>query len=580
MNADKPQTPKRSLSIALTGAGGAGVITAGNMLLEAAAKAGWYGLFMRSSGPQIRGGEAAALLHLSHDPVSCPHDAFDILVAVDWFNIERFSVEMPLNADSLVFGDPAQGDIPEVIAGSGAACHELPMKDMAKAVPKGRANMIALGVVVELLGLGEEIVDAVLVKTLKKKGGEALQASRAAVRAGVEYAAALSDRGADIARPEASDGRMLISGNQATGLGALRGGIRFAAAYPITPATEILEWMSPNIARLGGVLVQAEDELAAVNMIVGSSFGGTPSFTATSGPGLALMLETIGLGVAAEIPIVVVDVMRGGPSTGIPTKSEQSDLNIALFGMHGDAPHLVIAPSSIADCVFTTHWAAHLAETLQVPTVVLSDQSLGQSRAITDKPADLAFVTRRTVAEVPGENYHRYANIGGGVSPMAIPGTVGGSYTADGLEHSERGAPSSDADDHATQLDKRLNKLRHHDYGDHWADIDGDGEFAVITWGSSAGAVREAIKRLGADGAKYRVIVPRLLAPAQPEKLAKALDGASRALVVEQTHTAQFFHYLKGYFDPPCPLETYHRPGPVPFRPAELMEHLADWSAS
>ena len=192
--------------------------------------------------------------------------------------------------------------------------------------------------------------------------------------------------------------RWLITGNEATGLGAVRGGVRFAAAYPITPASEILEWLAPNLAKVGGALLQAEDELASINMIIGGSYGGTPSLTATSGPGLSLMIEAIGLATAAEVPIVVVDVMRGGPSTGIPTKSEQADLNIAVYGMHGDAPHLVVAPQSIADCLFTTQWATYLAESLQAPAIVLSDQFIGQAQAAIERPADVAFIGQRAKA--------------------------------------------------------------------------------------------------------------------------------------------------------------------------------------
>ena len=200
-----------------------------------------------------------------------------------------------------------------------------------------------------------------------------------------------------LAAPKPSNARRwLLSGNEATALGAIRGGIRFAAAYPITPATEILEWLAPNLTKVGGTLLQAEDELAAINMIIGASYGGTPALTATSGPGLSLMIEALGLATAAEIPVVVIDVMRGGPSTGIPTKSEQADLNIAIYGMHGDAPHLVLAPQSVGDCVFTTQWATYLAEALQAPAIVLSDQFMGQSRAAIERPADVAFIGARS----------------------------------------------------------------------------------------------------------------------------------------------------------------------------------------
>ena len=570
----------QSVSIALTGSGGAGVITAGAMLLDAAARSGCYGLFVRSSGPQIRGGEAAAMIRLSARPIEAQDDVFHILVGLDWQNIDRFAVELPLAADSLVIADPANGPAPEVILKTGARIVELPLKELAKAIPKGRPNMVALGLVAGLTGLTEEAVRAALAKVLGKKGDEALQASLAAVQAGIAAAADLDfDRRLPVVAGEAQ-GRWQISGNQAAGMGAIRGGVRFVAAYPITPATEMLEWLAANLPKLGGILVQAEDELASINMIIGASYGGTPALTATSGPGLALMSESIGLAVAAEVPIVVVDVMRGGPSTGIPTKSEQSDLNIALFGLHGDAPHVVAAPTSIADCIFTANWAVHLAESMQVPAIVLSDQFLGQSRAIIDRPADLAFVTQRLVAKSVAAGYNRYALAAGGVSPMAIPGTPGGQYTADGLEHTPRGMPSSQVADHLAQLDKRRDKILGFDYGGHWAEAEGEGELAVITWGSAAGPVREALGRLRARGQAFRLIVPRLLAPALPGRMAEALRGVKRALVVEQSHSAQFYHYLRGHYDLPCPAATYHRPGPLPLRPGELAGEIAKWSAS
>ncbi|MDH3909759.1 MAG: 2-oxoacid:acceptor oxidoreductase subunit alpha [Rhodospirillales bacterium] len=578
MTAKDDETP--SLSIALTGSGGAGVITAGNMLLEAAAKAGCYGLFARSSGPQIRGGEAAAMVRLAKEPVAAPGDVFDILIAIDWHNIDRFAVELPLSTESLVIADPSQGELPEVIAASGARIAELPLKDLAKTVAKGRPNMIALGVVAGLIGLPDEVADEVMARALKKRGDEALAASRDAFALGVEAAGTMSFDGPDLWTRAATRERWIINGNEAAGLGAVRGGVRFVAAYPITPATDLLEWMALNLQRLGGALVQAEDELASINMIIGASYGGTPALTATSGPGLALMSESLGLAVASEVPVVVVDVMRGGPSTGIPTKSEQSDLNIALFGLHGDAPHLVLAPTSVSDCVFTTQWAVTLAEALQSPAIVLSDQLLGQTRAIVDRPTDIAFVSQRVTADAGAGEVRRYALAGGGVSPMAIPGAPGAQYTADGLEHDERGLPSSRAGDHVTQLDKRAAKLDGFDYGNHWAEIEGDGRRAVVAWGSSTGAVREALARLGSRGHEFRLVSPRLLAPAQPARWTEALEGVERALVVELNHSAQFYRYLKGYCDPPCPVDVYHRPGPLPLRVGELVAEIEKWSRS
>jgi 2-oxoglutarate ferredoxin oxidoreductase subunit alpha len=407
-----------------------------------------------------------------------------------------------------------------------------------------------------------------------KKAGDALPASLAAIEAGMKAGTEI-DAGLGLAAPPAKTAkRWLISGNQAAGFGAIRGGVRFVAAYPITPATELLEYMAPALPQVGGVLVQAEDELASINMIVGASYGGVPALTATAGPGLALMTEALGLAVAAEVPIVVVDVMRGGPSTGIPAKSEQSDVSIALWGLHGDAPRIVVAPNSIADCLTATQWAVHLAEALQAPAIVLSDQFFGQARAVTDRPADSGLVGARLTAPAGTEAYRRYAVTESGVSPMAIPGTPGLAYTADGLEHSERGIPSSGATDHRTQLDKRSRKLVAHDYGAQWADVEGDGAIAVVTFGSCTGAAREAIARARAEGVNARLVSMRLLAPARPKLLAAALEGVDRVLVVEQNHGGQFLRYLRAEFELPPTVRSYRHPGPLPIRPEEVHRQI------
>lgn len=559
-----------SISIAIVGSGGAGALTTGDFLLEAASTAGWRGFLTRTVGPQIRGGEAAALIRLATHPIECLSDRFDLFIAIDWLNADRFDAEIPLGPQTLVIGNPRGGAAPPNIAASGARLVEIPLEAMAKAIPDGRANMIALGIAAKLLGLGKAVLSNLVEKRLGSKGSKAVTASLDALAVGFEAAGEI-DFGKRLVKPKPKAGkRWLISGNQATGLGAMRGGIRFAAAYPITPATEILEWLAPNLTKFGGVLLQAEDELASINMIIGASYGGKPALTATSGPGLSLMIEALGLATAAEIPIVVIDVMRGGPSTGIPTKSEQADLNLAVYGFHGDAPRLVLAPQSVGDCIFTTQWAAHLAEALQAPAIVLSDQFLGQARVAIERPADVAFIGQRLKAAECAVPYKRYALGGSGISPMAIPGTSGGQYTADGLTHTERGVPTSGAAEHGAQLDKRCDKLNSFNYGDHWATVEGDGELAVIAWGSLTGTVREAIARAKDDGVRARLVAPRLLWPIRSEQFAAALEGSKRVLVVEQSHSAQFHHYLKAYYELPGDVQVLHRPGPLPIRPGEI----------
>ena len=577
-----------TVSVAITGSGGAGAITAGSLLLEAAGRAGWYGLMTRTVGPQIRGGEAAALVRLARRGVSGLGDRFDVLIALDWRNVERFVAEIPLGPQSVVLACEDAGDIPEKIAASGALSLTAPFTKLAEDIRGARPNIIALGTAAALVGLPEQAMVETVAATLADKG-VSLEDTGQAIRAGYDiglqlaagHGAVAALRLAEEAGTGAGSDRWLITGNQAAGLGALRGGIRFAAMYPITPATDMLEWIAPRFGAVGGVLCQAEDEIAAINMAIGASYGGVPALTATSGPGLALKLESIGLSVAAEVPLVIFNVMRGGPSTGIPTKSEQTDLNFALYGLHGEAPHVVVAPLSVEDCIFTTQWAVHLAESLQTAAFVLSDQFLGQAKAVIDRPAETDLGTVRLKPTDPQAGaYKRYALTNSGVSPMAIPGMPGGQYTADGLEHNERGTPSSQADDHHSQLDKRNNKLEGFEYGDAWAEIEGDAdaEIGLVTWGSTTAPVREAVARARAQGFKVRLVALRLLAPTRPALLAEALKGVKRLLVVEQSHSGQFLGYLKAHYDLPAPPQSLRHPGPLAIRPAEVCDVLRSWS--
>ncbi len=572
-----PNTNNRSLSVAVTGSGGSGAVTTGLILLQAAARAGLYGLLTRSAGPQIRGGESAAMLRFGARPLDCMDDQFDLLVALDWLNVSRFLDEIPLNHRSVLLADPAAGPVPEPLRETGARVLEGPFKQLSGEIEGGRPNMVALGALGALSGLPETAMREALSRVLAKKGKQALEASMACLAQG--FGLGLEPLANRIQGSLDDAEHWNISGNEAAGLGALRGGIRFVAAYPITPATEMLEWLAPRLEKVGGSLLQAEDELASINMIIGASFGGVPSLTATSGPGLSLMSEAIGLAVTSETPVTVVNVMRGGPSTGIPTKSEQADLNLALYGLHGDAPHLVLAPLSIGDCVFTSQWAVQLAEHLQTAAIVLSDQALGQSRAVIDPPEKINLALARPVEHEPDTDYQRYRLTDDQVSPMTLPGTPGGMYTADGLEHNIHGTPSSVAADHLAQLDKRHKKLVDHDYGAYWAEIDGEGPICLLTWGSSSGAVREAAARLRAMGEAARVITLRLLMPLQREALLHAVQGAERLWVIEQNHSGQLFHYLRAEDDLPGHARSLARPGPLPLRPGDLVAAL-DGSAT
>jgi 2-oxoglutarate ferredoxin oxidoreductase subunit alpha len=562
----------KEFSIAITGAGGAGVISCGDLLLQAWARLGGRGLLRKAFGPQIRGGESAALLKLTDSERYTAASHYDLVLALDWNNFSRFEDEIVLGPDSWVICDEKE-PLPPAVAELGANVLHVPFAALAKdSHPEGRINMLALGVLGGLLGLPADSLSELAVQKLSRKPQAYQEAASACIRRGAEVSLDCPVT----APPLGATGAFYMSGNQAAGLGALEAGIRFVAAYPITPATEVLEWMAGGLEQLGGQLLQAEDELAAINMTIGAAFGGVPSFTATSGPGLALMTESIGLAVASETPVTIINVMRGGPSTGIPTKSEQSDLNIALNGLHGDAPHLVLAPLDIADCVFTTGWAVQLAQQLQTVAIVLSDQFIGQSMAVVSEPR------RCQLAAAPQEpvtgDYLRYKLTASGVSTLAAPGDVEQRFTADGLEHNEKGAPSAKHSDHQQQLRKREQKLTNFDYGNDWADVNGEGEIALLSFGSSSAAVAEAASLLAEDGIKTRTLALRLLAPLQKDLLSSALAGCNQVLIIEQNHSKQLFHYLKGQTDFEAGVHSYAVAGPVPLSPQQIAARVREMS--
>ncbi len=560
------------LTLALTGSGGAGVAVTGEMLLKAAAHSGFYGILRKSYGPQIRGGESAAILRLSPENVQSFLPCIQMVVALDWNNFSRFDDEIPIDPQTLVICEQGLKNVPEQVQKAGRFV-EIPFAKIAKTAGSSRSNMVALGFIGQLLGLPEAALIKAMTERLQNKGHAVLDSAKSSISAGYHYQ---PESGMDLQTLPGTGTddkkRWLLSGNQAIAYGALHGGIRFAAAYPITPASDVLEWLAKPIESLGGHLVQAEDELAAINIIIGASFGGVPSLTATSGPGLSLMAESLGLATISETPVVVIDVMRVGPSTGIPTKSEQGDLNLAIYGMHGDVSHIVLAPLDIQDCVFAGQWATHLAETLQTLVIVLSDQFLGQSQAIIDRPELPQRESKRLIAETQGDSpYLRYLNTENGISPMALPGQPQQMFTAEGLEHNPRGTPSPKASDHQVQLDKRARKLERFDFGEDWGRVSGEGETAIVCWGSLSAAATEAKGMLDAEGIAIKLICLRLIKPLPVDSLQQHLKACRRIIIMEQNHSAQLYHLARSQLAAGLPLESFAVPGPNPVNAFDIV---------
>jgi 2-oxoglutarate ferredoxin oxidoreductase subunit alpha len=566
------------ITVSISGSGGSGAVTVGLVLLKSMANAGFYGYMSRSAGPQIRGGESAVLLSFSDHPIERNSDSIDVHFALDWRGFERFSDEIPLNSESCVIFDNSHDTVPDTVSRTGAKIIEVNLKEQVKEIKGSRSNTFAIGILAAQIGLPLETVCTALQQTLHHKDESFIENTLRTIKVGytlLEENPSLLTNWQPSSQP-----RWNISGNEACGLGALRGGIQLVAAYPITPASDIVEYLAPRLEKVGGSVLIAEDELAAMNMVIGSSFGGKASMTATSGPGVSLMIEAMGLAVASETPALVVNVMRGGPSTGIPTKSEQTDLNQALFGMHGEAPHVVVAPLSISDSVSTTQWAVGLAEAMQTLVVLLSDQRLGQSRAIIDVVPEKTYDLQRKVlaAEELPEPYQRYAVTEDSITPMAIPGNKQGLYTADGLEHTVTGDPSSMASDHRQQLKKREAKVAQFDYKDTWAEIltsDKKSQAIVLTWGSTFGSVNEAVIELHREDIAIDLLALRLLMPLRVDAI-RALCEDKQVIVVEQSYSGQFYHYCLGQGAIDASSVVLAEPGPLMLKKSEIKDFIKE----
>ena len=388
----------------MVGSGGDGVVAFGDLLAQAAAQAGLHVVETEAYGPQIRGGEASATVRLSIREIGGPGDAADIVVVLRWDDFERFRGEISFAPEALILHDPpAEGAAVPISEKTGLRLVPIAFGEISRvsAGTPGARNIVALGAVAQLLGLPFDALRSAVAHRFRSKGPARTEGNDRALAAG---RAAARDLAAESNLTiSAGDGglRPLLSGNEAVAAGAIHAGCRFFAGYPITPSTEILHVLAEWLPRMNGTVIQTEDELSAIGAVIGASFAGAKAMTATSGPGLSLMTEMLGLASMAEIPTVIVNVQRGGPSTGNPTKTEQSDLWHSLYGSHGDAPRVVLACSDVEDAFHATVEAFNISEEYQIPIILLSDQSIGQRKQTISGSALEHEVVERTLPRRP-----------------------------------------------------------------------------------------------------------------------------------------------------------------------------------
>ncbi len=572
---------RTDLTIGVVGSGGDGVVTAGEILAGGAAREGVHCLMISAFGPQIRGGETSCSVRLRSDgPVHAQGDTVDVLAALSWDDFRRFRAEIEVRRGGVVLSDAddpvLEGDEP-ITGRDGLTFFRVPFARIAKDAA-GTAlskNMVMLGVLAQLFGLPAAAMRGVIEKRYARKQN-VRDANLKGFDAGIGHARGMA--GTSPVSPFTFEGGrplLLLSGNEAVSLGALYAGCRFFAGYPITPSTEILQFLSEWLPVYGGKFVQAEDELAALGMVIGASLAGSKAMTATSGPGLSLMSEMMGLAGMSEVPAVIVDVQRGGPATGIPTKSEQSDLLHAVFGGHGDLPRVVVAATDVADCYSATVNAFNIAEEFQLPVVLLTDQFVGQRKEATGTlPLDLPVADRLLPTEDQlAEGFRRYEDTPSGVSPMSVIGMKGGQYQTAGIEHDELGHPTSMFVLHEQMNAKRFRKLagvaaRHREaltIGPERAKV------GVVAWGSSYGAVRDALAAAEREGIGARAFIPRLLAPFPRDAFAAFLESVERLVVVELSYGAQFDTYLRTIHPLPPDRTVLSRSGGAHLRLSEVL---------
>lgn len=540
------------LSWKVGGQQGEGIESTGEIFSIALNRLGYYLYGYRHFSSRIKGGHTNNKIRVSTTQVRSISDDLDILVAFDQETVDVNYKE--LHDRGIIIAD-AKFD-PKQPEDTNATLYAVPFTDIATELGTSlMKNMVAVGATCAVLDLDINVFKEVVEEIFSRKGQQVVDKNMEAIKAGYEFMKEKLDSSA-VMQLEKADGnkRMFMIGNDAIALGALAGGCRFMAAYPITPASEIMEYLIKKLPPLGGTVIQTEDEIAACTMAIGANYAGVRSLTASAGPGLALKMEAIGLSGITETPLVIVDTQRGGPSTGLPTKQEQSDLMAMIYGTHGEIPKIVMAPSTVEEAFYDAAEAFNLAEEYQVPVIVLSDLQLSLGKQ-TVEPLNFDKVEIRRgklateeLPEIENKGYFkRYEVTEDGVSPRVIPGMKNGIHHVTGVEHDETGKPSESAANRNAQMDKRFRKVENIKFNTpiYKNAPHEEADVLLVGFNSTRGAIEEAMTRLEKDGLKVNHAHVRLIHPFPTDEMLPLVKAAKKVVVVENNATGQLANILK-----------------------------------
>ena len=549
---------RNDFSVRIGGAAGDGVSSTGEILARTLSRMGIHCYGLNSYQSAIRGGHVWFQVRGGSEKLTSQGDNLDVLIAL---NSETAEIHSPLvSPGGVVIYDKDKVKFSPELIPKNAKALPMPLGEISRKFDKNpiMQNTVALGATLYLLALNFDTFVTVLSDTFGKKKQTVVEANTQAAKSGYEFAKTnLEQLIVKCAPILNSKPKMLMTGNQAIALGAVMAGCKFYAAYPMTPASGILHWMAAHAVSCGVVVKQAEDELAVINMGIGAAHAGARSMVGTSGGGFSLMVEALGMAGMTETPIVIVDSQRAGPSTGLPTKTEQGDLNMMLGASQGDFPRIVLAPTTIEDAYYATIEAFNLAERFQCPVILASDLLLSEHIETVDELNPNVLIDRgEIVTSVPsGEQYLRFKHTESGVSPRALPGTPGTIYVAATDEHQENGIVVSDVlsgipqyvKERERQMEKRMKKLEvarnemaaPQLLGQQQADL------TMVCWGSTFGAVFEASEMLAQKSITTNILSFRSIWPFKAEETAQILRNARKLMCIECNYTGQLARLIR-----------------------------------
>ena len=541
---------KYDLSIGIGGEAGQGIATPGDILARIFVRRGLHLNTYNAYQSIIRGGHIFLFVRISDEGLYSHGDKLDLLLCLNQDTMDRHlnligeGGRVIFNSESIKPGTPNDG----------AVLCPIPVAELTESRNRLVQNTVAVGVVASLIGLDFKILEDSLSLRFQRQGENIVTENVRVARAGFDFAQqnfeALPGTLPSLPKPLG-----VWSGNEALAMGGAAAGVKFYAAYPMSPSTGVLHWMAQNARNLGIMVRQVEDEIGVANMVIGAAHSGCRAMCATSGGGFALMTEAVGSAAMMEIPAVFIDVQRAGPSTGVPTKTEQGDLWQALGASQGDFERFIVAPKDALDAFNTVPELFNLADKSQCPGIIISDLLISEGRFSFD-PDDVDMhpdIQRGELITEPtdGNGYMRYQDTRSGISPRAIPGLEGYVHVVATDEHDEDGILISDefTNPHKRRqmVEKRARKFS--DILDHIAapEVEGpeDADVTLIGWGSTYGVIKEALEQLEEQGIKANHLPIKWIVPFHADAVSEIMTGANRTIIVENNYSGQFARYLR-----------------------------------